>query len=101
MRKLKNNTVWIVDKSLQFIPILFVIGLISYMFGIIPPEAWHFESFTIMVIFTLGYQGYIRTSMSEGKIVYTVMTFLIYIGGMSSCIYLLFEIMIKLFGLAS
>ncbi|WP_408010199.1 TRAP transporter permease [Pseudalkalibacillus sp. A8] len=89
---MKTGTVWFIDKFLQVIPILFVLGLISYMFGIIPPEAWHFEAFTIMVILTLGYEGYIRSGMSENKYFLSVIAFLIYLGGMASCIYLFFEI---------
>ncbi|WP_074435610.1 TRAP transporter permease [Oceanobacillus jeddahense] len=92
MKAYSSRTERVLDKCLQVIPIIFVIGLISYMFGIIPPEAWHFETFAVMIILTLGYEGYIRKELNEKKLVYSLVSFLIYLSGISSCIYLFFEI---------
>ena len=62
------------------------------MLGFLPPETWRFETFTLLVIFTIGYSSFLIEDMKNDKKVSAVLGSLIYVLGAASCIYLFIEI---------
>lgn len=93
LNKSVSSIEWAFEKFLQLLAVIFVATLISYMLGLLPPEAWHFETFTLLVVLTIGYVHYIKDGLiQQKKYLSTLLTTFIFIGGLSSCIYLFFEI---------
>ncbi|WP_209121245.1 TRAP transporter fused permease subunit [Alkalihalobacillus sp. BA299] len=80
------------DAFFNLIAIAFVLIVISYLFGLIPPNSWRLESGALLCLFLLAYSSIIKENVKTKNVKGLIWNVLILGSGVGACIYLLIEI---------